>query len=91
MPVGDKTYFFKESDYYTIQVKKLLTKDEKTWAEALVLDHLIHSINDLNNPLYLDYEYVRIYEEFMRWRVKRTGSLKTLFIGGGGYTLPRCL
>ncbi len=91
MPVGDKTYFFKESDYYTIQVKKLLTKDEKTWAEALVLDHLIHSINDLNNPLYLDYEYIRIYEEFMRWRVNRTGSLKTLFIGGGGYTLPRCL
>ncbi|HYA14050.1 MAG TPA: fused MFS/spermidine synthase [Syntrophales bacterium] len=91
MPVSDKTYFFKESDYYTIQVKKLLTKDERTWAEALVLDHLIHSINDLNNPRYLDYEYIRIYEEFMRWRVKREGSLKTLFIGGGGYTLPRCL
>ncbi|HVO67520.1 MAG TPA: fused MFS/spermidine synthase [Syntrophales bacterium] len=91
MPVSDKTYFFKESDYYTIQVKKILTKDKETWAEALVLDHLIHSINDLNNPLYLDYEYIRIYEEFMRWRVKRAGSLKTLFIGGGGYTLPRCL
>jgi spermidine synthase len=91
MPVDDKTYFFKESDYYTIKVKKLLTKDEKTWAEALVLDHLIHSINDLNNPLYLDYEYIRIYEEFMRWRVSRAGSLKILFLGGGGYTLPRCL
>jgi len=91
MPLDDKTYFFKESDYYTIQVKKFLTKDKKLWADALVLDHLIHSINDLENPFYLDYEYIRIYEEFMRWRMNRTGSLKTLFIGGGGYTLPRCL
>ena len=91
MPLDDKTYYFKESDYYTLQVKKVLTKDKKVWADALVLDHLIHSINDLDNPSYLDYEYIRIYEEFMRWRMNRTGSLKTLFIGGGGYTLPRCL
>ena len=91
MPVDDKTYYFKESDYYTLQVRKLLTKDQKTWADALVLDHLVHSINDMNNPFYLDYEYIRIYEEFMRWRMHRAGSLKTLFIGGGGYTLPRCL
>jgi len=27
----------------------------------------------------------------MRWRMNRSGTLKTLFIGGGGYTLPRCL
>jgi len=91
VPLDDKVYHFKESDYYTIQVRKYLTKVENTWATALVLDHLVHSINDLNNPRYLDYEYIRIYEEFMRWRMHRMGSLKTLFIGGGGYTLPRCL
>ncbi len=91
VPLDDKVYYFKESDYYTIQVRKYLTKVENTWATALVLDHLVHSINDLNNPLYLDYEYIRIYEELMRWRMQRTGSLKTLFIGGGGYTLPRSL
>jgi spermidine synthase len=91
MPLDDKVYYFKESDHYTIQVREYLTKSENTRVEALVLDHLIHSINDLNNPYYLDYEYIRIYEEFMRWRMNRTGVLKTLFIGGGGYTLPRCL
>ncbi len=90
-PLDNKTYYFKESDYYSIQLRKFLTKDGKNMADALVLDHLVHSINDLNNPYYLDYEYIRIYEELMRWRMKRTGSLKTLFIGGGGYTLPRCL
>jgi len=91
MPLDDKVYYFKESDYYTIQLRKFPTKGEKNWADALVLDHLVHSVNDLNNPYYLDYEYIRIYEEFMRWRMNRMGSLKTLFIGGGGYTLPRCL
>jgi spermidine synthase len=91
MPVDDKTYFFKESNYYTLQVRKCLTKDERVWADALVLDHLIHSINVYDDPFYLDYEYIRIYEELMRWRMNRSGTLKTLFIGGGGYTLPRCL
>jgi len=91
MPVDDKTYFFKESDYYTIQIRKCLTKDQQVWADALVLDHLIHSINVYDDPFYLDYEYIRIYEELMRWRMNRSGTLKTLFIGGGGYTLPRCL
>jgi len=90
-PVDDKTYFFKESDYYTLQVRKLLAKGDRGWVEALVLDHLIHSINDLKDPYYLDYEYIRIYEELMRWRMNRVGTLNTLFIGGGGYTLPRCL
>lgn len=91
MPLDDKVYYFKESDYYSIQVRKFLTKGGEKWADALVLDHLVHSVNDLQNPYYLDYEYIRIYEELMRWRMNRQGSLKSLFIGGGGYTLPRCL
>ena len=91
MPLDKNTYYFKESDYYTIKVKKYLTKEGKLWTDALVLDNLIHSINDLNNPQYLDYEYLRIYDEFVGWRTNRKGSLKALFIGGGGYTFPHCL
>ena len=91
MPVDDKTYFFEESDYYTLQIRKCLTRDQQTWADALVLDHLIYSINVSDDPLHLDYEYIMIYEELMRWRVHRSGTLATLFIGGGGYTLPRAL
>ena len=37
--------------------------------ESLVLDHLVHSYTDLNDPLYLEYEYIRIYEEIVRWQV----------------------
>ena len=83
-------YYFKESDYYTIKLSRYETRDGQR-AEALILDNLIHSINVLDNPLYLDYEYLQIYDEFMRWRTKKQRSPQTLFIGGGGYTYPRYL
>ncbi len=91
-PPLDKSiyYFFKESDYYTIKLSKYQAKDGKL-AEAMILDNLIHSINVLDDPLHLDYEYLGIYDEFVRWRTMRQGSLKALFIGGGGYTYPRYL
>jgi spermidine synthase len=55
----------------------------------LVLDHLVHSYTDLDDPSYLEYEYIRIYEEVVRWQAAQRKSFKTLFIGGGGYTFPR--
>jgi spermidine synthase len=55
----------------------------------LVLDHLVHSYTDLKDPLYLEYEYIRIYEELVRWQAKKRGPFKNLFLGGGGYTFPR--
>ena len=57
--------------------------------EALVLDHLIHSYTDLTDPSFIEYEYIRIYEEIVRWQVARRGPFKALFLGGGGYTFPR--
>jgi predicted membrane-bound spermidine synthase len=86
--LDEETYFFKESDYYTIKLKKE-TRSGETPLEALVLDHLVHSYTDLNDPLYLEYEYIRIYEEVVRWQASKRKSFKTLFLGGGGYTFPR--
>jgi spermidine synthase len=88
-PVDEETYFFKESDYYTIKVKKNIRGDNGHPLESLVLDHLVHSYTDLKDPLYLEYEYIRIYEEVVRWQAAQRKSFKTLFIGGGGYTFPR--
>jgi spermidine synthase len=90
-PLDGTTYFFKESDYYTIKLKK---KDEPTKGltlEALVLDHLIHSYTDLDDPSHLEYEYTRLYEELVRWQTMGKQSFRALFIGGGGYTFPRFL
>jgi spermidine synthase len=88
-PFEEETYFFKESDYYTIKLKKSIKGSNGNSLESLVLDHLVHSYTDLKDPLYLEYEYIRMYEEMVRWRAKKRGSFKTLFLGGGGYTFPR--
>lgn len=88
-PIDDETYFFKESDYYTIKLKRNIKSDHGNPLESLVLDHLVHSYTDLKDPLYLEYEYIRIYEEFVRWHARKRPSFKALFLGGGGYTFPR--
>lgn len=89
-PFDEDAYFFKESNYYTIKLKKVQREGHKS-LETLILDHLIHSYTDLNDPGYLKYEYLRIYEEIVRWQVKKRSSCNALFLGGGGYTFPRFL
>jgi spermidine synthase len=88
-PLEEETYFFKESDYYTIKLKKSIKGNNGNPLESLVLDHLVHSYTDLKDPLYIEYEYIRMYEEMVRWQAKGRKSFKALFLGGGGYTFPR--
>ena len=88
-PFEEETYFFKESDYYTIKLKKSINGNNGNPLESLVLDHLVHSYTDLKDPFYIEYEYIRIYEEMVRWQAKKRESFKSLFLGGGGYTFPR--
>jgi spermidine synthase len=88
-PLEEEAYYFKESDYYTIKLKKNIRGNNGNSLESLVLDHLVHSYTDLKDPLYIEYEYIRMYEEMVRWQAKKRTSLKVLFVGGGGYTFPR--
>jgi len=88
-PIEGETYFFKESDYYTIKLKKSIKGNNGNPLESLVLDHLVHSYTDLEDPLYIEYEYIRMYEEMVRWQATKRGAFKALFLGGGGYTFPR--
>jgi len=90
-PLEEETYFFKESDYYTIKLKRSIRGSEGNPLESLILDHLVHSYTDLKDPFYLEYEYIRIYEEIVRWQASKRESFKALFLGGGGYTFPRFL
>jgi spermidine synthase len=90
-PLDEETYFFKESNYYTIKLKRNITQGGGACLESLILDHFVQSYTDLNDPLYLEYRYLRIYEEFVRWQADKKKSFKCLFIGGGGYTFPRFL
>jgi spermidine synthase len=88
--------FYKESNYFTI---KWYDEDHEHFDTAelvplrtLVLDRLVHSYTHMEDPTYLQYGYLRIYEELVAWRSQKIGEAhRSLFIGGGGYTLPRYL
>jgi spermidine synthase len=88
-PLTADTYYYKESDYYTLKLKKALSRDGKTKLEALILDNLVHSYVDLGNPLHIEYQYEKIYAEVLKWRFKRKDAFSSLTIGGGGYTFPK--
>jgi spermidine synthase/MFS family permease len=56
------------------------------------LDHLTHSIADLNDPTFLHYEHEQIQLEAVYSAASAHPSdQRVLVIGGGGYTFPRCV
>ena len=86
---GKTEYYSYESNYYTIRLKRFTRGDGAGMLEALFLDHLAHSFTDRKDPSYLHYDYLRVFERAVRLRATRGDSIRLLFIGGGGYTLPR--
>lgn len=87
--IRDDVYFYKESDYFTIKLVEMTGSDESTKLNAMILDNLLHSYVNLEDPLYLEYKYEKMYAEVLRWRYKKDAGFRTLTIGGGGYTFPR--
>jgi spermidine synthase len=85
----DNSYYFKETDYCTIEIKKVEKNGKKL--EAVILDNLIHSFVDLEDFLHLYYGYERTYADLVAWRSKTRPKFRALIIGGGGYTFPRYL
>lgn len=80
----------KETSYYCIRVDQESLSNGHT-VRRLVLDHLIHSYADLSDPTYLEYGYETVFAELTAYQaqIRDTAALRTLFIGGGGYTFPR--
>jgi predicted membrane-bound spermidine synthase len=88
-PAGSGIIHYEESQYYTIQVDRTIRDDTGAPLHALHLDHLVHSYADLDDPSYLEYGYLRTFNDVIDWRAKEGPVFRLLFIGGGGYTLPR--
>ncbi|HVT42827.1 MAG TPA: fused MFS/spermidine synthase [Thermoanaerobaculia bacterium] len=84
-----EAYHFAESEYYTIRVEKSARTDGGGALQVLYLDQLAHSYNDLYEPAHLTYGYLKLFDEALAWRHRQFDSMRLLFIGGGGYTLPR--
>ena len=77
----------RETNYFCIKVRA----DERDGdpVRVLVLDRLVHSYSSLEDPTKLVYGYEKIYAEATAYQAQQAGPLRTLFIGGGGYTFPR--
>jgi spermidine synthase len=88
-PLDAYTDFYRESDYFTIKVKRATSADGKTPLKALVLDNLTHSYVQMEDPLHIEYRYERIYADVLRWKFRKDAAFRSLTIGGGGYTFPR--
>jgi len=78
-----------ETNYFCIKVHDT-QRDGRTIRE-LVLDRLVHSYSDLEDPTHLVYGYEQTYAEVIRPMMAAKPDLSAFFIGGGGYTFPRYL
>ncbi|MEM9774457.1 MAG: fused MFS/spermidine synthase [Chloroflexota bacterium] len=79
-----------ETNYFCIRIAPEVEEDE-TVVQKLILDRLVHSYNDIEDPLRLTYGYEKQYAEMTAYLDDLNGSqaINALFIGGGGYTFPR--
>ena len=77
-----------ESNYYCMKIYDWKSENNEDF-RVLNLDNLTHSFNSLSNPSRLYYDYEKDYLIPTEYIFQKDNYLKTLFVGGGGYTFPR--
>jgi predicted membrane-bound spermidine synthase len=78
---------YRETNYFCIRVRA--DDYEGTTYQVLTLDRLVHSYTAIDDPSKLRYAYEWIGAEVLDYMKSRYSSLNAMFIGGGGYTLPK--
>jgi MFS family permease len=76
-----------ETAYYCARIT---TEPDRATARVLWLDTLRHSYVDLADPTYLGFRYARLFGDVFTTRLPQ-GAVDGLYVGGGGFTLPRYL
>lgn len=79
----------RESNYYCIKVRARDIEDREV--RILYLDALLHSYVDIKDPLFLHYSYEKVFGDIAATMAHKNPDMDSLFIGGGGYTMPRFL
>ena len=79
----------RESSYFCIKVRAQDVNGRDV--RVLSLDALVHSYVDLDDPMYLQYSYQKIFADVATFVGSRNPAMNVFFIGGGGYTMPRFL
>lgn len=78
-----------ESNYFCIKVRE--REVEGRTVRTLALDRLIHSYVDLDDPTFFVYGYEKIFADIATMVGHSKPRFSALYIGGGGYTMPRFL
>ncbi|HZJ28181.1 MAG TPA: fused MFS/spermidine synthase [Acidimicrobiia bacterium] len=76
-----------ESAYYCMRVEH---DPARASGRILWLDDLRHSYVDLDDPSYLEFDYLKSVHDVVEVALPDQ-PIDALFIGGGGFTLPRAL
>lgn len=79
----------RETNYFCIKVRE--EERDRESVRVLILDRLVHSYTSIDDPTRLVYDYEKVYAELTAYQDERHGPLRTLSIGGGGYTFPKYL
>ena len=77
-----------ESAYHCVRVDR---DPDRPSGRVLVLDDLRHSYVDLGDPRHLEFDYTRWIGDAVDGSAPRGRPLDAVFVGGGGFTLPRWL
>ena len=77
----------RESNYFCIKVRE--REIDGRQIRVLYLDALLHSYVDTDDPLFLNYSYEKVFGDIATEVARRHPDMDALFIGGGGYTMPR--
>lgn len=80
-----------ETNYYCIRISESTDENTEEPNYTLKLDHLVHSYVKPSDPANLGYGYEEVYAKLIAMRFTPREEFKTLFLGGGGYVLPRYL
>jgi hypothetical protein len=72
-----------ETAYFCARVE---VDPDRPTGRALWLDTLRHSYIDLEDPSYLEFRYARLVADALA--TVPDGPLRTLYVGGGGFTFP---
>jgi len=85
--------YTRESNYYTIDVLTFAYHGDATTSSkvvnVLVLDHLVHSYVNPDDPTELSYSYLEIFKWLVKYYFKDKPDPAVLHLGGGGYSFPR--
>ena len=69
---------------------RVVVDDTRPSGRLLVLDTLLHSYVDLDDPTHLEFPYTKVFADVVE-AAAGPGSLEVLHVGGGGFTMPRYL